>query len=118
MNKKVFEKNGVRITLEVIDNNEFEKLIKELLEIDYEFADTIFIKKQAEEQHRNALIVLDNMGDSHQIDELTLTLAVVNYTERVLNDWSSGKYKEDFETYKEQQEFLKELQEAYNELCE
>lgn len=116
--KEIIEEKGVRATInyEIIDQEEFNKhLDKALFQIDMpesapdytadEYMETMFITEQAQRE-------FDKIESSLEQDNEYSLVEIYIYKcayKSILDDFKSGKKKNDYKTYKDQQKYIKEI---------
>jgi hypothetical protein len=116
--KEIIEEKGVRatITFEIIDQHEFNKhLKKEFINatgVNYDWSCLVHTLEQAEKSLANELKAMENENGHSQIDLFLCKLA----WKKLINEFKSGKRKNDYGSYEEQQNELQQEQDAADEM--
>ncbi len=110
--KREFIRNGVKITLEVVDWNAFNKIVKKCRDLDNEYgdwSDAIYVKKQLEDQYNNCVDEYTKQEPEVPFEEL---LAAEVYCKQLLDEWDKNKSQNDWKSYFEQEAELADEEET------
>ena len=109
-NKIEYEKDGVRLTLEVIDEKEFNlTAFKENAEVEEMFLEEAKIHTQAQAQALAEGAEEDLNNILEEAAEIVDYMKSARYYETVVRAFGLGKLKDDPEGYRKQQEWLESM---------